>query len=114
VGKHVADAESAFKCTNINPDFCKVNGKVVPFDIYQILPPEKSAYSADVLARGEKVLKVGSLTAGVVGNAGEGVASTVSQGDGHSMSMIGDNTVLVNGCQIIRHNDLCIMNCKVG
>ena len=56
---------------------------------------------------------MGSITAGVNGNEGMGVASTVSGSDGHSMSVLGHGTVLVNGCQLVRHNDLCIMNCKV-
>ena len=58
--KHIADAEATWKVCNINPDLCIVNGKVVPFEIYQVLPPEKSNYAHTVHARGCKVLKVAS------------------------------------------------------
>ena len=112
--RHIADAESAFKVVNISPDFCKVNGVVVPFDIYQVLPPEKADYARKVNARREKVLHVDSIVRGVIGNAGQGVASGVSQGSGDSIIIEGSKTVRVEGKLCARHLDLCQMNVSSG
>ena len=108
--KHIADSESAFKVLNIDPDMCFVNGAVVPFEIYRELPPEKSNYSHNVYARGEKVLHVDSVIQGVIGNAGSGVISGVSQGAGNNIIRTGAPTVLVNGKLCARHDDLVGMN----
>jgi hypothetical protein len=107
---HIADAESTFRVVNINPDMCFVNGTVVPFEIYRELPPEKSNYSHDVYARGEKVLHVASVIQGVIGDAGSGVISGVSQGAGNNIIRTGAPTVLVNGQRCARHDDLVGMN----
>jgi hypothetical protein len=77
--KHLADAESVFVVVNINPDFCEVDGSVIPFDIARDLSPERAAYSKDVFSRGARVLKVGSVVQGVEGNAGAGVFSSVAE-----------------------------------
>lgn len=114
MNNHIADAEAAFLVINITPDFCRVNGEVVPFDLVQRLPPEKKNYSPNVFARDAKVLMKGSLIAGVRGNAGEGVISTVSQGDGHTEITHGERRVLVNDRAVCRHGDRCLMNVKVG
>lgn len=108
--KHIADAEGAFKVLNISPDFCIVNGAVVPFEIYQELHPEKSNYASTVIARSEKVLHLNSIVRGVIGNAGSGVASGVSQGGGNSIIVEGAKTVRVEGQLCARHMDLCSMN----
>jgi hypothetical protein len=113
-GRHIADAEAKFKVVNIAPDFCKVNGQVVPFDIYQELPPEKSSYAKQVNARGEKVLHVDSIVKGVIGNAGSGVSSGVSQGGGDTIIIEGASSVRVEGKLCARHLDLCQMNVKSG
>ncbi|EYF05388.1 PAAR-like domain-containing protein [Chondromyces apiculatus] len=112
--RHIADAEPAFKVVNITPDFCKVNGQVVPFDIFQILPPERSNYAKKVRARKEKVLHVASIVSGVVGNAGSGVISGVSQGSGDVVVLEGATKVRVEGQLCARHRDLCLMNVKSG
>lgn len=109
-GKHIADAEGAFKVINISPDFCIVNGAVVPFEIYQQLPPERSNYAKTVNARGVEVLHLDSVVRGVIGNAGSGVASGVSQGGGHSIVVEGAKSVHVEGQRCARHRDLCSMN----
>jgi hypothetical protein len=114
MSNHIADAEDVFRVININPDFCKVNGKIVPFDIQQVMPPEKRAYSPNVIARDGKVLTVGSMIAGVVGNAGEGVLSGVSEGQGHTVMIAGEEKVLVNDNPVCRNGDPCLMNVKVG
>ncbi len=112
--KHIADAESKFVVANINPDFCRVDGEVVPFDIAQVLSSEKSAYSPDFFARGGKVLKEGSVIEGVEGNAGEGVCSGVSLADGHVVMIEGTDHFLVNGKRVCRDEDRCVMNVKIG
>lgn len=109
-GKHIADAEGAFKVVNINPDFCIVGGQVVPFDIYRNLPPERANYASTVKARKQKVLHVNSITQGVIGNAGSGISSGVSQGSGHTVMIEGAKNVRVEGELVTRHNDLCLMN----
>lgn len=108
--KHIADAEGKFRVVNIVPDFCIVNGVVVPFEIYRQLTPEKSAYSNSVHARGRKVLHVDSVVRGVIGNAGSGVVSGVSQGGGHTVMLEGAQSVRVQGKLCTRHMDLCMMN----
>ena len=96
-GRHIADAESLWRVVNITPDFCRVNGVVVPFDIYKTLPPERSDYAKKVRARGEKVLHVASIVQGVIGNMGQGVKSGVSQGAGDTMIIEGARTVRPDG-----------------
>ena len=108
--KHIADAESTFKVLNIDPDMCFVNGAVVPFEIYRELPPEKSNYAHTVHARGCMVLHVGSVTQGVIGDAGSGVISGVSQGAGNNIIRTGAQTVRVEGALVARHDDLVGMN----
>ena len=110
--KHIADAESTWKVCNINPDMCIVNGQVVPFEIYQVLTPEKSNYASTVHARGCKVLKVNSIIKGVIGNAGKGVSSGVSQGSGDTVVLEGAKSVRVEGQLCARHMDLVEMNIK--
>jgi hypothetical protein len=111
---HIADAESAFKVVNISPDFCRVGGQVVPFEIYRELPPERSNYAKKVRARKQKVLHLNSIIAGVIGNMGSGVSSGVSQGSGDTVIIQGAQTVRVEGELTARHNDLCQMNVKSG
>lgn len=110
--KHIADAESIWNVCNINPDMCIVNGQVVPFEIYQELTPEKSNYARKVFARGCKVLHVDSIIKGVIGNAGKGVSSGVSQGSGDTKVLEGSTSVRVEGKRGARHLDLCDMNVK--
>lgn len=113
-GLHVADAEVTFKVVNISPDFCKVHGKTVPFDIFRDLSPEKSTYAKQVRARGVKVLTVDSIVHGVVGDMGKGVFSGVSQGKGDVIVIEGVDNVRAHGRLLARHRNLCLMNVKVG
>ncbi len=110
--KHIADAESDWRVCNISPDMCIVNGQVVPFEIYRELTPEKSNYASSVHARGCKVLHVDSVIKGVIGNAGKGVSSGVSQGGGDTKILKGSGSVRVEGKWGARHLDLCDMNVK--
>lgn len=113
MSRHIADAESTFVVVNVTPDFCEVNGQVVPYDIYQELTPEKDGYSEDVEARGGKVLVQGSVVRGVVGNMGKGVLSGVAQSAGHTLLVEGESTVTVDGKPIVRHGHRCVMNVEV-
>ncbi len=108
--RHIADAEADFKVVNINPDLCFVNGAVVPFEIYRDLPPEKSDYAHTVHARGCMVLHVDSVIQGVIGDAGAGVISGVSQGAGNNIVRQGAKSVRVEGELVARHLDLVGMN----
>jgi hypothetical protein len=109
---HIADAEAKFRIMNINPDFCIVGNATVPFDICQVLYPEKVAYSETVFARGERILLLESVVEGVKGNAGKGVGSTVSLANGDSEVIEGSSTVFIEGRRVARHNDLVEMNVK--
>jgi hypothetical protein len=113
MARHIADAEAGFVVVNVNPDFCEVDGDVVPFDIYQMLSSENADYSPDVFARGAKVLKEGSVVRSVIGNAGAGILSGVSQGAGHSIMIEGTDHFTVNGKRVCRHDDHCLMNVKI-
>ncbi len=110
MARHIADAESTMVVLNVVPDFCDVDGKVVPFDISQKLDSEKAEYSPDTTARGEKVLHVGSVIRGVIGNAGAGVLSGVSEGSGDVVTVTGSEILFVNGKAVCRHDDEVEMN----
>jgi uncharacterized Zn-binding protein involved in type VI secretion len=110
--KHIADAESEFVVVNVNPDFCEVDGCVVGFDIHQELTKERADYSPDVFSRGGKVLHVGSIVKGVQGNAGKGIESGVSQGDGDVIVEEGSKLLFVNGKAVAHHGHRVTMNVK--
>lgn len=111
--KHIADAEAGFCILSVTPDFCQVGDDVVPFDIAQILPPEKTQYAQSVFARSEKVLLIDSIVQSVKGDAGSGVQSSVSLDAGHSQIVEGSSTVIIEGRMTARHLDLVKMNCRV-
>jgi hypothetical protein len=110
---HVADAEVGFRVLNVTPDFCEVDGQVVPFEIYRELPPERVNYAKAVRARGVPVLTIVSVVSGVIGNMGKGVFSTVSQKDGHTMLLQGVESVRAEGNPVCRDQHLCLLNGKV-
>lgn len=111
---HIADAEAEFLVYNVTPDFCVVNEVTVPFDISQLLPPEKASYAKTVFARSEKVILIDSIVDSVMGNAGSGVDSKVSLGGGHTKVIEGAGTVFVESRRVARDNDLVEMNGQVG
>lgn len=111
---HIADAESNFYVLNVTPDFCIVNGEVCPFDPMQYLTPERASYSNSVFARDKKVLLVDSLTAGIQGNAGNGIQSKVSLADGDVQMVTGSSNVIIENRMTVRHGDLCLMNVKLA
>lgn len=111
--KHIADREVQWVALNIVPDFCRVGKKVVPFDIVRTLDRDKTLYASTVFARGQPVLMIDSVAAGVKGNAGRGVKSGVSRVAGHVWMREGSSTVFAEGRQVVRHLDLCLMNCRL-
>ncbi|APR80433.1 Rhs-family protein [Minicystis rosea] len=112
--RHIADGEVAFRVVNVTPDFCRVKGQVVAFEISRDLTPERVNYAKKVRARGYPVLTTDSVIAGVVGNMGSGVLSTVSQGAGDVVLVEGVPNVRAEGHPVCRHGDLCLMNTKSG
>ena len=112
--RHVADGESQFVVLNVTPDFCKIGKRVVAFDICQVLTPQKADYATSVFARSEPVLLIDSIVDQVIGNAGSGVNSHVSLGDGHSKILAGSGTVFIESRMAARHDDLVEMNGQVG
>jgi hypothetical protein len=114
MSKHIADAESKFVVVNVTPDFCRVDGEVCAFDISQELSSERLDYSPNVYARGKRVLIEGSVVRGVNGNAGAGLGSGVSLGSGDVVMSKCTEHFHVNGRRVCRHDDLCLMNVRVG
>ncbi|APR78300.1 Rhs-family protein [Minicystis rosea] len=112
--RHIADAEAEFQVVNVTPDFCKVNGKRVAFDIFRDLTPQRVNYAKKVRARGVPVLTVDSVVAGVVGNMGEGVFSGVSKSSGDVIVVQGVENVRAERRYVCRDQDICLMNVKVG
>jgi hypothetical protein len=111
---HVANAEQQFFCIAVTPDMCRVGKHVVAFKPVQFLPPEKSSYSTSVFARDEKILLVDSIVSGVKGNAGKGLDSGVSLGNGHTNIVEGSRTVFIEDRMVARVDDEVDMNVKVG
>jgi len=112
--KHIADGESGFVVVNTSPDFCDVDGTVVPFDISQVLSSAVNEYGKHFFSRGERVLRVGTIVDGIEGNAGEGVISGVSQGDGHTIVVEGSERLFVGGFAVAHHGHRVLMNVKRG
>jgi hypothetical protein len=107
---HIVDKESDFVVVGINPDFCEVDGKIVPFDICRSAVHEQAGYAKAVRARGAKVVRVKAILDGVEGNAGKGIVSGVSLDDGCCEVIRGCTTVRAEGEPVARHDDLCWMN----
>ena len=111
--KHVANREVQWVPLNVCPDFCCVDGEVLPFDIARTLNQDKAFYATTVFARGEPVLMMGSVIQGVVGNAGRGVLSQVSRGSGQVWLREGSPSVYAEKRSLSRHLDECLMNCEM-
>ena len=111
--KHIADGEGdPFLVINIAPDFCIVDGSVVPFEIVQYLGEEQATYAETVFARGHKVLTEGSVLRGVLGDAGEGVISGCATSGGSCVIFEGHGTIFAEGKPVARHGHLVRMNCS--
>jgi hypothetical protein len=111
---HIADAEDAFFVLAVTPDICKVGKAIVAFKPFQILSPEKSAFSTTVYARNEKVLLLDSFIKGVKGNAGKGIKSGVSLKSGNVEITQGSQTVIIEDRLTSRHDDQVQLNVRVN
>ena len=111
--KHIANRENIAIAHNVNPDFCRVGNQTIPFDIYRMLDRDKALYAQTVFARGEPVILVNSISSGVIGNTGRGIASQVARAEGHVWMIDNDSTVYAEGRRVVRHKDECWMNCQV-
>src|SRR5687767_5118066 len=107
---HIADGEEPFEVNSVTPDICEVDGAMVAFDITQTMSSEGPNYAHDTYARGERVLRVGSVVRGVKGNCGKGAVSGVSKGKGNNFAISGEKTVVWKKKPIVRHGELFVMN----
>lgn len=98
---------------NTKKDFCKVGNTIIPFDIICDLSKAIS-YSPNVTANSSNTLTVTHKIQGVVGNAGQGLESGVSQLAGEVILTNGSPTVLINGKSSVRDGDACLMNCSAA
>ncbi len=111
--KHIANREVLWVALNVSPDFCQVGNTIVPFDIARTLNQDKVLYARSVFARGQPVMMLDSVARGVMGNAGRGVDSLVSQNQGHVWVRSGSTTVYAEGRPLARHLDQCLMNAEL-
>jgi hypothetical protein len=110
---HIADAHAEFKAVCVGPDFCLVNKKPVPFEIFQTLVPERLSYTKKTKARSAPILTITSVIAGVIGNMGEGAFSHVAMLDGSVVLILGSTSVKAEGNYVCRDQDIVMMNAKV-
>lgn len=107
--KHIGNRQSNYVVVSTAPDVCKVGDALVPFDSFQDLSHEKS-YVTHVRARGQPILTVGSVIAGTQSNAGKGVSSGTSLGNGDCQILTGVPHIKCKGMPIARHGSLVAMN----
>jgi hypothetical protein len=112
MSRHIANKLAEFKAVCISPDFCIVNKAVVPFEVERDLSHELTSYAHKVHAWGVPVLTIDSVVAGVVGNMGRGVGSTVSLAAGAVEMIAGSETVFAENQMVLRDQDLCLINVK--
>jgi hypothetical protein len=98
---------------NTKKDYCQVGNKKVPFDIVCDLAKAIS-HSETVFANDKPVLNVTHRIPGMVGNAGRGLESGVSQLAGEIVLTNGSSTVIINDQASVRHGDDCKMNCSAA
>ena len=111
--KHAANREP-WVALNTKPDWCEVDGDVIPFDISRTLDHELINYAKTVFIRGEPAVMLDSVAQGTDGDAGHGVShSTVSRGSGHVWVREGSPSVFVEGRPLTRHLDKVLMNSKM-
>jgi Bacterial EndoU nuclease len=114
----MADREIARKteiawAINTKKDFCRVGKDIIPFDIVCDLS-KATSYSKNVTANGKPVLSIDHVIPGMVGNAGSGIESGVSQMAGTVVLTNGSPTVTANGKGSVRNGDECKMNCDAA
>lgn len=107
--KHIGNRQSNYVVVSMAPDVCKVGDALVPFDSFQDLSHEKS-YVTHVRARGQPILTVGSVIAGTQSNAGKGISSGTSLGNGDCQILSGVPHIKCKGMPIARYGSLVAMN----
>lgn len=108
--RHIASATS-WQAICIEPDWCMVDGKPIPFDSAATIDQPDQA-SPNVFARGAPVYRLGDMHKGTQGNAGAHVVSNTSQGDGYVKVLHDDqHKVRVNGVPVARDKTPCLINC---
>lgn len=110
--RHITLKKQAFRAVSIAPDFCEVEGHIIPYDISQDLSAEKSNYAQETFGRGVSLLHVGSVLHGVLGDMGAGIISGRSLQSGDVVLIEGHDNVLVEGSPVSRHLDKVLMNAK--
>lgn len=110
--RHLAIKKQQFKVISIGPDFCEVEGHIIPYDISRDLTAEKSNYSQETFAQGVPLLHVESVIQGVMGDMGAGIISGTSLQTGDVVLIEGHDNVLVEGSPVSRHLHQVLMNVK--
>jgi hypothetical protein len=94
-------------------DYCRVGKDIVPFDIVCDLS-QATTYSPNVTANGKPVLAVTHKIPGMIGNAGSGLTSGVSQLAGYVLLEKGSPTVTINNQAAVGNGHDCLMNCDAA
>lgn len=107
--KHIGSQESQYMVISTAPDVCMVGIVPVPFDSFQDLSHIKR-YVTNVRARGKPILTVGSVIAGTQSNAGKGISSGTSLGNGDCTIITGVPHIKCKGMPVARQDSLVAMN----
>jgi hypothetical protein len=108
--RHIGN-ESNWQVACTMPDYCQVGNSVVPFDTSATISKQILS-SPNVKAQGECVYRIGDLHKGVKGDAGKGIPSATSQGNGCVKFIEGQGNVKANGIPVVRHDNRCMINCN--
>ena len=108
--RHIASA-TTWRAICVEPDWCKVGDKPIPFDSFATINQEDRA-SPNVKARGVPVYRLGDTHKGTQANAGAHVVSQTSQGSGYVKMLNEDqHGVKANGIPVARDKTPCLVNC---
>lgn len=111
--RHIASA-TTWKAICVEPDWCKVGDKPIPFDSFATINQEDRA-SPNVKARGVPVYRLGDTHKGTEANAGAHVVSQTSQGSGYVKVLNEDqHGVKANGIPVARDKTPCLVNCDAN
>lgn len=109
--RHIASA-TTWRAICVEPDWCKVGDKPIPFDSFATINQEDRA-SPNVKARGVPVYRLGDTHKGTEANAGAHVVSQTSQGSGYVKVLNEDqHGVKANGIPVARDKTACLVNCN--
>lgn len=111
--RHIASA-TTWRAICVEPDWCKVGDKPIPFDSFATINQEDRA-SPNVKARGVPVYRLGDTHKGTEANAGAHVVSQTSQGSGYVKVLNEDqHGVKANGIPVARDKTPCLVNCDAN